>query len=311
MAVGKNLWEGVSAKLKRIYPIILITISAALWGIIAIFVRKLSSIGFSSMEIVTIRVVIAAILLGGIGLVKYRPQMKIQLRDVKLFIGTGIFSIVLFNWCYFTSVNKMNLSLAVILLYTSPAFVSILSFLFLKEKMTWLKAASVIGTILGCMLIAGVSQNDAASISTIGIITGLGAGFGYALYSIFGKFALKKYQPFTVTFYTFLVAAVTLVPLSHLWNKGSLLMSWEVVVYGVGFGLFPTVIAFLLYTKGLEKIESSKAAIIATVEPVVATLLSLLLYKESFGGIQAIGSGFILASVIIVNLPKKQKASIT
>ncbi|AZU63095.1 DMT family transporter [Neobacillus mesonae] len=297
--------------MKRLYPIILITISASLWGIIAIFVRKLSSIGFSSMEIVTIRVVTATILLWIIGLMKYRHQMKIQISDLKLFVGTGIFSIVLFNWCYFTSVNQMNLSLAVILLYTSPAFVTVLSFLFLKEKMTWVKVVSVTGTILGCILIAGVSQNDTASLSTIGIITGLGAGFGYALYSIFGKFALEKYQPYTVTFYTFLVASVALVPLTHLWNKGSLLMSGDVLIYGIGFGLFPTVIAFLCYTKGLEKIESSKAAIIATVEPVVATILSLLLYKESFGTIQAIGSIVILASVIIVNLPKKQKASIT
>ncbi|MED4204155.1 DMT family transporter [Neobacillus mesonae] len=297
--------------MKRLYPIILITISASLWGIIAIFVRKLSSIGFSSMEIVTIRVVTATILLLIIGLMKYRQQMKIQISDLKLFVGTGIFSIVLFNWCYFTSVNQMNLSLAVILLYTSPAFVTVLSFLFLKEKMTWVKVVSVTGTILGCILIAGVSQNDTASLSTIGIITGLGAGFGYALYSIFGKFALEKYQPYTVTFYTFLVASVALVPLTHLWNKGSLLMSGDVLIYGIGFGLFPTVIAFLCYTKGLEKMESSKAAIIATVEPVVATILSLLLYKESFGMIQAIGSIVILASVIIVNLPKKQKASIT
>ncbi|WML30917.1 DMT family transporter [Neobacillus sp. OS1-32] len=296
--------------MKHVYPIFLISISATLWGIIAIFVRKLSAIGLSSMEIVTIRVVMAAILLGIIGLVKYRPQMKISLSDLKLFIGTGIFSIVLFNWCYFTSVNQMNLSLAVILLYTSPAFVTILSFLFLKEKMTWLKAVSVSGTILGCMLIAGVSQHDAASLSTLGIITGLGAGFGYALYSIFGKFALEKYQPFTVTFYTFLIAAIFLLPISGLWNKAGLLFSGQVLIYGIGFALFPTVIAFLLYTKGLEKIESSKAAIIATVEPLVATLLSLLLYKESFGLIQAIGSSLILVSVIIVNLPKKQKASI-
>lgn len=296
--------------MKQLYPVILISISASLWGIIAIFVRKLSSIGFSSMEIVTIRVVIAALLLLLIGVCKYRSQMKIQLADIKLFIGTGILSIVLFNWCYFTSVNKMNLSLAVILLYTSPAFVTVLSFLFLKERMTWVKSAAVIGTILGCILIVGVNQSDAASLSTIGIIIGLGAGFGYALYSIFGKFALEKYQPFTVTFYTFLVAALTLVPLTRLWNKGSLLLSGEVLIYGIGFGLLPTVIAFLLYTKGLEQIESSKAAIIATVEPVVATLLSLLLYKESFGWVQAIGSVFILASVILVNFPKKQKASI-
>lgn len=296
--------------MNKLMPVFFITISAALWGIIAIYVRKLADIGFTSMEIVTIRVVTAAIILGVIGLIHDRSQLKISYKDIRLFVGTGIFSIVLFNWCYFTAVSTMNLSLAVILLYTSPAFVAVLSFLFLKEKLTKVKLVSVVGTILGCILIAGVSQTDTSSLSAIGIVTGLGAGFGYALYSIFGKFALAKYPPFTVTFYTFLVAAITLLPITGLWKKGAGLFTGDVLVYGVGLGLFPTVIAFLLYTKGLEKIETSKAAVIATVEPIVATILSVFLYKESFGIIQAIGSILILLAVTVINIPKTKRASI-
>jgi drug/metabolite transporter (DMT)-like permease len=211
----------------------------------------------------------------------------------------------------------MNLSFAVILLYTSPAFVVVLSYLFLKEKMDIRKFISVIGTILGCILIAGVNLDDAVSVNLIGILTGLGAGFGYALYSIFGKFALKKYPPFTVTFYTFFVAAIVLLPFTGLWEKRNILISTEVVFSGLGLGLFPTVIAYFLYTKGLEKIESSKAAIVATIEPVVATLLSVFFYQESFELVQFIGSLCILSSVILINLPKytpvnryKKKASI-
>jgi DME family drug/metabolite transporter len=290
--------------MRKIMPIMFIAISAALWGMIAIFVRKLTIAGFTSMEIVTIRVVIAAIILGFIGIVKYRSQMKIRCRDIRLFIGTGICSIVLFNWCYFTAINQLNLSFAVILLYTAPAFVTVLSWLFLKEEMNAKKMISVAGTLFGCVLIAGVNINNAASISVVGILTGLGAGFGYALYSIFGKFALRKYQTFTVTFYTFLVASVFLIPITGLWNKGSTLVSGEVLMYGIGLGIFPTVIAYLLYTLGLEKIDSSNAAIIATIEPVVATILSVFLYEESFGVIQFIGSFFILLAVVLVNIPK-------
>lgn len=255
------------------------------------------------MEIVTLRVVTAAILLGIIGIIQYRGQLKIALKDLPMFIGTGICSIVLFNWCYFSAISQMNLSIAVILLYTAPAFVTVLSYFFLKEKMNSIKLISVGGTILGCVLIAGLNANAAVSISGGGLLTGLGAGFGYALYSIFGKFALKKYQPFTVTFYTFIVAAITLLPLTGLWNKGQVLISGEVIFYGIGLGLFPTVLAYLFYTKGLEKVEPSKAAIIATVEPVVATLLSVFLYGENFGSIQGIGSVIILLSVLLINLP--------
>ncbi|MEH7253769.1 EamA family transporter [Neobacillus niacini] len=287
----------------KIVPIMLVAISAALWGIIAVFIRKLADLGFTSMEIVTMRVVSAAILLLLIGVINDKEQMKIRLSDTKYFFGTGVLSIVLFNWCYFTSINQMSLSFAVILLYTAPAFVVVLSFLFLKENMDRMKILSVLGTLAGCVLIAGVGVFDTTSISLVGIITGLGAGFGYALYTIFGKFALRKYSPFTVTFYTFLVASIALLPFTDLWKKLSSLVSGEVLFYGIGLGLFPTVLAYLLYTKGLEKMESSKAAIIATVEPVVATLLSVFLYNEGFGLLQMIGSLFILFSVILINVP--------
>lgn len=269
------------------------------------------------MEIVAVRVVTAAVLLALIGILKYRSHLKISFTDAPLFVGTGICSIVLFNWCYFSAINQMNLSIAVILLYTAPAFVTVLSYFFLKEKMDSVKLISVAGTILGCVLIAGLSVTDAATVSAGGLLTGLGAGFGYALYSIFGKFALKKYSPFTVTLYTFIVAAITLFPITGLWKKGSVLSSGDVLLYGIGLGLFPTVIAYLCYTKGLERIDSSKAAIIATVEPVIATLLSVLLYGEGFGVVQGIGSTIIILSVLLINLPirsfskiQKEKASI-
>ena len=288
----------------KLGPIILIAISAIMWGIIAIFVRKLASLGFTPMEIVTIRVVTALLLLGMIGLLKYPGQMKIQIQDGKYFIGTGIFSIVLFNWCYFTSINQLSLSFAVILLYTAPAFVVVLSYLFLKESMDSMKIISVIGTLIGCILIAGINIKETPSMNLVGILTGLGAGFGYALYTIFGKFALLKYRPFTVTFYTFFVASITLLVFTDLFEKGNILFSKEVILYGVGLGLFPTVLAYLFYTKGLEKMESSKASIIATVEPVAATLLSVFLFKEDFGVLQFIGTAIILLSVILINLPK-------
>jgi drug/metabolite transporter, DME family len=297
--------------MKGILPIFFIAFGASLWGLIAIFVRTLSNVGFTPMEIVTIRVATAALILFLGGVFKYRDRMKIKWQDITLFIGTGIFSIVFFNWCYFTTINQMNLSIAVILLYTSPAFVTVLSFLFLKESMSVKKILSVIGTLLGCIFIAGISSNENVSISMIGLLTGLGAGLGYSLYSIFGKIALRKYESFTVTFYTFLVAAIALIPITGLWEKGSLLMRGDVMLWGIGLGLIPTVIAYFMYTIGLNHIESSKAAIIATIEPVVATLLGVLYYNEKLGLWQLIGSIFILTSVLLVNLPSKEKNEIT
>lgn len=293
--------------MNRILPYLMIAAGASLWGIIAFFVKGLSDYGFSPMEIVAIRVSYAALILLIIGFFRFRTQMKLKkVIDIRLFIGTGILSIVFFNFCYFTTISQMNISIAVILLYTAPAFVTILSFIFLKESLTSTKIVAVAGTIIGCILIAGVSTGE-SNITMLGIITGLGSGLGYALYTIFGKFALKKYQPFTITMYTFLIAAIALIPTTKLWGKLDMLFNPHVLFYGIGLALFPTVLAFFLYTRGLEKTEGSKAAIIATVEPVVATLLGVLLYSERLGAIQIAGAFLILCSVIVVNISFRKK----
>ncbi|MBY0122648.1 DMT family transporter [Bacillus sp. S/N-304-OC-R1] len=295
--------------MKRLLPYFMIAAGASLWGIIAIFVKGLADYGFTSMEIVAIRVIYAALFLILIGLIKYRGHMKLkQASDIKLFIGTGILSIVFFNFCYFSAISQMNISIAVILLYTAPAFVTVLSFIFLKESLNVNKILAVLGTIVGCILIAGVSAGN-STLTIMGILTGLGSGLGYALYTIFGKFALMKYQPFTVTLYTFIVASVFLLPITQLWEKFDLLMNVNVLLYGMGLGFIPSVLAYFIYTWGLEKTEGSKAAIIATVEPVVATLLGVILYGEKLGVIQILGAAIILCSVIIVNVSFRKKGS--
>ncbi|MGM0791506.1 MAG: DMT family transporter [Bacillota bacterium] len=291
--------------MKKLMPYFAISAGASLWGLIAYFIRGLSGFGFSSMEIVGIRAVTAAaaLLLIGLFLGPGRLALK-RTSDIGLFAGTGICSIIFFNWCYFTSINLMDISIAVILLYTSPAFVAVLSYIFLKEKITGRKIIAVCGTVAGCILIAGVGGGS--GLSVIGVVTGLGAGLGYALYSIFGKFALQKYEPFTVTLYTFVTASAVLLPITRLWEKASLFLQPEVLFLGLGLGLLPTVLAYFLYTWGLEKTESSKAAVIATIEPVVAIFMGVALYSESLGYMQLSGSIIILLCVILVNLPERK-----
>jgi drug/metabolite transporter, DME family len=282
----------------------MIAFAATMWGLIGFFVKGLSEIGYSAMEIVTIRVGTAAIMLLVVGLGFFRSRLKIKFQDVPLFIGTGLLSIVFFNWCYFTAIEKMNIPVAAALLYTSPAFVITLSFLFLNEKLNFRKVLAVGGTVIGSALVAEISLTQGSSYSFSSVFTGLGAGLGYALYSIFGKVALKNYHPFTLTFYTFLTAALFLVPSFIGKPHAQLLFQLDGFLYAAGLGLVPTVLAYFAYSWGLKKVESSRAAIIATVEPVAATILGVMVYLERISIMQGMGIVLILASVTLVNLPK-------
>ena len=90
---------------------------ASLWGLIALFFKFLTACGFSPLQIVALRVLFAAVLMTAV-IFKIDPKLlKIRWRDSWLFIGTGIFSLVFFNYCYFRSIESSSISIAVLLLY--------------------------------------------------------------------------------------------------------------------------------------------------------------------------------------------------
>ncbi|UPG63210.1 DMT family transporter [Metabacillus endolithicus] len=279
---------------------------AALWGLIGLFVTYLYEAGFTPTHVVAIRALSASSFLLIFILIKNKKALKIKFSDSKYFIGTGIISIVFFNWCLFQCMKETSISVASILLYTAPAFVTIFSRLFFKEVLTLRKISALLITFLGCTLVIGLFPSTSQSVSIYGLILGLGSGFFYALYSIFGKFALQKYSSLTVTVYTFIFAALAITPVSGIWEMGYLLSRSDVWLSIFGLGLFSTLFAFLLYTKGLETVESSRASIMATVEPVVASLVGFFVFKEMLSLWQYIGIFFVLVAVFIVQEKKRK-----
>jgi len=230
--------------------------------------------------------------------------LNIDLKDSLSFIGTGIFSIVFFNWCYFTAIKEVSLSVAVILLYTGPVFVAILSRIFFGEPLTGRKIGALVFTLIGCALVVKLVPVGDQKLSWYGILIGLGSGFGYALYSIFGKHALKKYESLTVITYTFVFASVVLLPTSGLTIEFNQLVSKYIWLQILGLGFFPTALAYMLYTQGLSMIESSRASISATIEPVVATLIGVWVFDELLTSYQIIGMLLILTAVILIQLKR-------
>ncbi|MCA0171351.1 DMT family transporter [Bacillus sp. RAR_GA_16] len=268
---------------------LLIAIGASLWGVIGLFVTYLYKIGFTPLEVVAMRVLTASLFLVPYVLIKNRHLFKIKVRDSGYFIGTGIISIVLFNWCLFSSMKDSSISIAFILLYTAPAFVTILSRILFKESLTARKVTALMITLIGCSLVSGIFSGSTASISFYGLIVGLGSGFFYALYSIFGKAALSKYDSLTVTVYTFLFASFAIVPFSGLDLRVSTLTDLKVIGLVIGLGFLSTMLPFIFYTKGLQYVESSRASIIATIEPVVASVIGFFIFNETLSTWQYIG----------------------
>ncbi|WP_347551606.1 EamA family transporter [Pseudalkalibacillus hwajinpoensis] len=288
---------------------LLIAIGASLWGVIGVFVTFLYEIGFTAIQVVAMRVLTASLFMVFYVSFKNRNLFKIKVKDSRYFVGTGIISIVLFNWCLFSSMEESSISIAFILLYTAPVFVTIFSWLLFNESMTFRKVTALLITLVGCSLVIGLFSNTSGSISLYGLILGLGSGLFYALYSIFGKFALKKYDSLTVTVYTFLFASIAVVPFSNPGSMISLFLSIKVWLLIIGLGFLSTMLPFIFYTKGLQYVESSRASIVATIEPVIASLIGFLIFNETLSLWQYMGMIMVISSVVIVQESKKHYKS--
>lgn len=288
---------------------IMILAAASMWGTIGFLTRKIAPLGFSSLSLIFYRAITTSAVLALIILLKDKRLFKIKIRDIWIFIGSGIVSFFAFNVCYMLSIGSNSLAAAAILLYTSPVFVMILSVLIFGEKISVKKGAALLFALCGCAL---VSFGGEVRISLAGLLLGLGSGLGYALYSIFGTIALNKgYSTLTITFYTFAFASLASLSCADLSTTLPLFtenaMDIPIVIM---FSVWVTVLPYLLYTKGMAYNNATIASIVSTVEPVVAALLGFAFFGENPGLTGVVGIAFVILSILILNFRLAKSESV-
>ena len=291
--------------MKQRAGLVLVLLAGAIWGTMGVFVRQLNDAGLFAFEVSQARITIGLAFVGLYLLVFDRQKLKIRLRDLWCFFGTGICSLMMFSWCYYTGMQLTSLSVMGVLLYTAPVFVMLMSAVLFREKLTKGKLLALVMTVAGCCLVSGIGTDTQLSVQ--GLLLGLGSGFGYALYSIFSRFAINRgYDSWTITFYTFLFCAAGCAFLTD-WPliAGTLAADPGVLIWMVLMGMSTGFLSYVLYTKGLQTMESSRASIVASIEPVVATVMGVVIYAEPLGILNVIGILLVLGGIVVLSIWEK------
>jgi len=283
---------------------IMILAAGILWGFMGFFVKHLEAMGIASTGAVMLRCCVAAVCFGLTIVLTDRKLFIVHAKDIWCFIGSGILALLFFTYCYFTSMSYISLSTAAILLYTAPIIVSVMSFFLFGEKLGISKILALIMAFAGCCLVSGFGSGGA---SLRGILLGLGSGLGYALFSIFARFALNRgYNSLTVNFYSCLLAGC-----------GAMLIWDPSITFSIAFsspsnaawaiatGFVSCFLPYLLYTKGLEGMETGKASIMASLEPVVATLVGVFIFSQPLSVLNGFGVALVLAAIAVLNIKKR------
>ena len=280
----------------------LVFMGAALWGIEALFINPLADGGLTPLQISFLGASLAFIVVLIWTLIRKPSALKASLPVLGLLALNALVVDVAFNTLYYSTIIHSQASVAAMLAYTSPVFVMILSRVIFKEHMTGRKYICLIMTVVGCVFVTGFI-GEASPIPLAALMTGLGAGLSYAVFTILTRFTSQRCSALTVLLYTLFFGAVLLLPLSHPASIAhALRQDHSLIPYVLLFGPVCNALANGLYTWGVSGITANKAAILAASEPLTGALVGMIIYGESHEPLKLFGMILVLTSIIYQGL---------
>lgn len=285
--------------MKQLTGILMIAVSAASFGTLAIFGRFLFADGVDTFTMLFLRFGIAAIFMMIILLARKEklPGGKILLQ----LIGMGALGYVGQSFFYLTAIKFASVGLVALLLYLYPMFVFVLSIIVLRERVTWLKVAALVLALLGTALTV-----DPEGGQLPGILLSIAAALIYSIYIIVGTNVMKHVSALQSSAVIFASAgavfgALMMVNGVHLPTTNS---GWLNVL---GIVMIATVIPVVAFLAGLERIGPTNAAMLSTLEPVVTVLLAAWMFGELLKPVTLIGGGLILVAVLLLTRGELEK----
>ena len=272
-----------------------IVAAAVLWGMIGPFSRLAFQEGIAPMEVAFWRALLAWILFGGHAII--RREVRLYPKDIPYILVFGVCGVSLFYFAYQMAVKQGGAALAAVLLYTAPAWVIILSWIFLKESITPTKILALVLTLIGISAISMGQDADQGSspISVSAIVFGLTSGFCYSLYYIFGKYFTGRYSSYNLFLYVLPIGALGLLPWVTFTPKTP--TCWLALMSLV---IISTYGANSCYYLGLKYLDAGRASITATIEPVVAAVVAYFWWSEVITVQSYMGGAVILCAVILM-----------
>lgn len=288
-----------------------IIIAGTLWATLGLLGNILMDNGLSPEQVAFVRLFLGFLVLAIYCRIKNKELLKIDKKGIIYAIIIGIICQGIFNLCYFKAIESVGVSVAAVLLYTSPLFLALLSKLVYKEEINLNKITSLIICFLGAILAVTGGKFEFNGLSKIGVAMGVLAAITYALMPIISKNALKENHSITILVYGFLFGAIFMMPFAKPIELLGYIGNIKVIITMLILGIVPAAVAYIFYVEGIGKgVELSVAGVIASIELVVSAIIGWTIIGEPFSIIKLLGVLFMMTSSIMaimgISVPKEE-----
>lgn len=293
----KNIIKGITFSL----------IAGTLWGLSGICAQFLFQQKNLTPEwVVCIRLITSGIILLTVGYIKEGKQIfdvfknKTQTKNLVLFGILGMFGV---QYTYFVAIKYSNAATATVIQYLGPAIILIYQCLKSKSLPSFIEFFALILSLLGVFILVTHMDITSLVVSKKALLWAIGAAFALAYYTVKPGSLLENFSNITVTGWGMLIGGLVFNCIKPIWNISSDFDIYTVTVILIVI-IFGTVIPFSLYVLSTKWIGPTKTSLFSTVEPVSSAVLSIFLLNLAFGFMDFLGTGLIIAMVIILSLNK-------
>ncbi|HBH3601004.1 TPA: EamA family transporter [Clostridioides difficile] len=279
---------------------VFIAIAGLLWATLGLFGKFLMGNGLTSEQVAFTRLFFGFIVLGVYSSIRTPQILKINKKGIIYSVIIGIICQAMFNLCYFKAIDIAGVSIAAVLLYTSPLFLAIFSKLCYKENITRSKLFSLILCFIGAIMAVTGGRLDFQGLNAFGLLLGVLSAIAYALMPTISKNALKEFSSSTILVYSFLFGAIFMIPSSRPWEILNYAKDLDVLSCMLMLGIVPAALAYIFYAAGISKgVELSVAGVVASVELVGSAIIGCTILGESFSLGKLFGVMLMLISAVV------------
>lgn len=300
---------GASGGASTLIGAVMASSAAVMWGTNGVVSHLLFQAGVTPLTLVESRSIITAVGMGGFLLIAARSRLRLSWRTLPLTLLFGV-SLAIVTYSYFLAIKLLPVAVAVMIQYTGPSLIALYSALVMRRMPSGRIWAALALTLVGVALLAGLGSMltggaAASGVTLLGVVVAFGSAVAMAFYILMGERLGKRVHPQTSVFYGFGLASLIWLAIQPPWSFQALALQPTNLPLVLDVGIVGTLVPFGLFLAAVRRLDATRAAIISTVEPVTAALISWWLLGEGLDPWQILGSALVLVGVTIVQLRRK------
>jgi RarD protein len=264
-------------------------------------VSKNLTLTLQEPQIILIRGIISGTIYALWILYKRKSLIRIEKKDIFLLSILGLLNIPLNQYVFFIAIKHTTPPNVALAYAITPVFVLIISHFYFKEKITKLKLAGIVISISGSIILLLEKGLDGSSQYLLGNSLALIASFSWALYTILGRKFSLKYGPIYSTGLSMIWGLILFIPIFFVQNASLNLssidtFSWLNLLY---VGVITSVIGYAMWYFALSKMDASRVAVFNNLQPILTTILSIIIFNQEISSIFIIGGITVLIGVFV------------